>query len=929
MVQSIATKIARAAFWPYKGQDKQLIVKLKRITPKNGVTGDYMFNSELVKAPIASKVTHYYLLPTTNFDRWSTIEVNNQRKKHLGIWMSLKDNWNSFNILFDIYTYTGISVPISMVYYRVSNNGVMHLALVEDFTTIKIDPVVDDLYLKMYDNIYYRSGYGNIGNLNFYGKKVSTLADAADIVNIQNTLDLDKCLCFRSGKLIDRHDVAKTAIGDHLEIYEDESIYYKSISKISDMPYYHSTTHNCNKFVFVINNNGVVNTQERCWVDDTSFYLYNEVEKVGIYLHTNIMKNIMNLTHNVFSIASDYLNDVSEKNGELFNLSNCSIIAICRKDNSDEKVFSTTLCLNDLYYTAFSNNGLDPKSIAQLICSPSTIAQWRGNNLETGVLNQFFNSNYGNSDIISKDLVGYHSLFDVYGNSLQPVSNGYKVPDIFSEDFVIQTFDSNGLATDLGNLKKSKVRPFSIAAGSNGSVVFDSNYFNVMPQYVKYYPSMQQAELINVTMQDILPGMQLVSYPRLNNDTGIYDSHRTSSIVTLNKYREYKFYYKGTLEKYYRPAELGTHYTINGNVLTWLTNSNTINTCIRSSEDGYCFHGVVNLLNSGNYKKRTTRVVIKYSPEVLNGHISVGSVSVPNNYVRRHEDVLWGYIHVYVNGRRLIENIDYVISRENGEIIIHSSVALLNNTTDQTFKYSVYCFGHPNAEGGRNKALEFGVVYKSMISNNSKYESYKNRNCSMVVNGSTVNIDQGVYKLANENQTSQALHSFNSSFYLIEDNYYDVAHMYQSYSDFNTSEQMKKELDFRVVAATAINAVKVSQDPTGSDTSINRTVLVSAFLNAIILDVLYDNYAVPDYSSSLDVNHHRTQLVNLYNDLYVVDPVYRWNNDLKLFTQHIDLFPTYCNYELSMNMSKFRFIKEIVNAFAPQIDINRFINITN
>lgn len=928
MVQSIATKLARAAFWPYKGQDKQLIVKLKRITPKNGVSGDYNFNSELVKAPISGKITHYYLLPTTNFDRWSTIEVNNQRKKHLGIWMSLKDNWNKFNILFDIYTYTGISVPISMVYYRVSNNGVMHLALVEDFSTIKIDPIVDDLYLKMYDNIYYRSGYGNIGNLNFYGKKVVTLSDAADIVNIQTPLNLDKCLCFKSGKLIDKHDVAKTSIGDHLEIYEDESIYYKSMSKISDMPYYRSSTDNCNKFVFVLNNNGIINTQERCWVDDTSFYLYNEVEKIGIYLHTNIRKNIMNLTHNVFAIASDYLNDVSEKNGELFNLNNCSILAICRKDNSEEKIFSTTLCLNDLYHTAFTNNDLDPNSIAQLICSNATVQEWRGDSLETGILNQFFNSNYGNSDLLSKDLIGYHSLFDIYGNSLQAVTVGYKVPDLFSEDFVLQTFDANGLATDIGNLKKSKIRPFATTAGSNGSIIFDNNYFAQLPEYVKYYPSMQQG-FVNVNMTDSLAGMQLVDHPKLDKDFGLYDTHRTSANVTLNKHREYRFYYKGTLEKYYQPAILGTHYTVSNNILTWLTNSNTLNTCIRSSEDGYCFHGTVNQINSGTYKKKVKRVVIKYSPDVLNGHLSVGSISVGNNYVRRHEDVLWGYIHVYVNGKRLIENIDYVISRQDGEIIIHSGVSLLNDTSNQTFKYSVYCFGHPSEQGTRNKALEFGVVYKSMISNNSKYESYKNRNCSMVVNGSTLTLDQGVYKLASENQTSQNLHSFNNSFYLIEDNYYDVAHMYQSHNDFSTTEQMKKENDFRVITATAINAVKVSQQPSGVDTAITRTVLVSAFINSIIMDVLYDNYPVPEYSSSLDVNYHRTQLVNLYNDLYVVDPVYRWNNDLKLFTQHIDLFPTYCNYELSMNLNKFRFIKEIVNAFAPQIDINRFINITN
>lgn len=932
MTQSIATKLARASFWPYKGQDKQGIFKLIRVTPDQGTNTDYIFNGELVRPPIAGSTTHYYLIPTTSFDRWSGIRANSQRSKHIGMWLSMKDHWDAFNINFDVYSYQGTSVPLSMLYYKVANNGVMHLAMTGDFDKSSLTPAVDDMYIRMYDNIYYSSGFGNVDNFRYYGKQITTMTEVASLVDQQLTLDLNKCLCFKNGKLIDKHDVAKSAIGDHLEIYLDESIDFKSVVKISDMPYYRSSTHQCNKFVMTIHNDGLVNNQERYFSDDVMFYLYNEVEQIGVYLHTNERKNIMNLTHNVFAIASDYLNDVSEKNGELFNLSQCSIVAVCKKDNTSIKAFSTTLCLHDLYYTAINNNGLNPQSIAQLICSPSTLSEWRGDNLEKGILRQFIDSTYGMSDTLSPQVVGYHSLFDIYGSNFTSVNDGYKIPELFNQDYLLQTFDSNGLATEDGNNKSNRTRPYSLDYTGQSGVVLNTAYFNSqeMPAYVRYYPSLKtHTSTVVVTCDYNSPGLELIDHPNFDSDFGLYDSHLSSSTVTMPLYKEYRVYYKSTSDAYYQQAIEGTHYSRLGANLTWLTNSSTINTCIRSSEDGYCLYGDINLLSATDGNKYNKKMVLKYTPDVLNGHLSVGSINLGNGYIRRHEDVTWGYIHVYLNSRRLIENVDYVIDRAAGTIVLHSGVALLNNTADQTFNYAIYCFGHPNDDMSRVKALEFGVVYNSLISNNSKYESYKNRNCCLVVNGCTVQMDSNTYQLAKEKLTglTPAL-STNSNFYLIEDNYYDVGHMYQSHSGFQTKVQMDAEAEFRVKTQNAINAVKDSDEVLGADIMLNRTVLVSAFLNAIIMSVIFDQYPIGNVSS-IDVNHHRKNLTTLYGDLYTIDPIYRWDSDFKLFKQHIDIYPTYCNYVLSVSLDKYKFIDQMVKCFAPQVDINRFINITN
>lgn len=926
--QSKAALVARSAFWPYIGQDKQTIIKLVRVTPDTGIKGDHLFNGEVVRPPITGKLTHYFLLPSLSYQRWAGIDLNNERNKHIGTWLSLKTHWDKFNISFELYTYKGISIPLSMLYYRVSNNGVMHFAIVEDFATCSIDPLVDTLYLRMYDNIYYSSGYGNISNLGYYGTKVVNMSDAAALVTIQNTLDLSKALCFRNGKLVDKQDVAKTAVGDYLEIFTDESISFTCSTLVSDLPYYHSTKDKCNKYVFVLNNNGLVNTQQRYWVDDVSFYLYNPTLKVGIYLHTNEKKNIINLTHNIFAIASDYLNDVAEKNGEVFDLSVCAIMAVCREDNAQSKTFDTTLCLNDLYYSGFQNGTFSAKAVANLICSPTTLNEWRGDNLENGVMAQFTKSNYGNSDTLCSSFVGYHSLFNVYGNCFQKVNDQDQVPELFAEDFTLQTFDANGFSTNVNSAKSLKIRPFSVANGSyQPTKLAASDFGGTMPSAVLYYPWMQQAVLNNpIVNNDTLNGLDAQGYPVLANDTGVYDSHRTLATVTLNKFREYRIYYKAVASKYYIPAIVGTHYTISGNTLTWLTASASINTCIRSSEDGYCIHGTINLSNSGSYKKRNKKVYLRYTPSVLNGHMGVGSISLGGGYVARHEDATWGYIHVYVNGRRLIENVDYVIDRTAGQILLYSEVVLLNDTADQSIIYSIYCFGHPTAAMERNKALEFGVVYKSLISNDAKYESYKNRNANLIVDGATVAMDEGFYKLADESNNSAALSSINGSFYLIEDCYYDVGHMYQTHSDFNTQVQMDAERAFREKTATAINAVKVSAPVSSSDIGIVRNVLVSAFLNAVILDVVYGIYTY-DTTKAIDVNYHMGQLTTMYNDIYKVDPVYRYKTDLLQFTQNIDLHPTYCNYVMSVSADKYKFIREIVNAFAPSIDINRFFNI--
>lgn len=931
MTQSIAAQLCRAAFWPYLGQDKHMIVKLVRVTPASGIRSSYMFNSEITKVPIEGALTHLFLLPTMAYGRWNKISTNDQRKMHIGVWMPMKDNWDSFDILFDLYTYTGISIPLSMLYYKVSNNGAMHFAVVGDFSRCGFNPEVDDLYIKMYDNIYYRAGLGDLGDFKYYGSFVENMTQVADLVTLQMTLDLDKCFCFRNGYLIDKHDVAKSALGDYVELYKDYSIDYKYVRKISDLPIYNSSEHQSDKYVFALDFTDELKDQQRYIVDDLSFYLYNEDLKKGVYLHPNEKKNINNLTHNIFSISTSYVGDVSEKHGSDFELSKCSILVVCRKDSTEVSAFGTTLALADLYRVAkVSDSVYDSNQVSRLICSNQALAQWRGNGLEQGIMGEYLKSNYGQSDTLSKDLMGYHSLFDVYGPSLQAITPGYYVPGLFAQSYSLQTFDVNGFSTKIGVGKDSYIRPFATAISMSSNIALNSTYFGgTLPSFVKYYPKLALAQInSSFTLQDNLASSLLVDSPKLDNDCGLYDTHLSGLDVVLKPAVDYRFYYKGVNDLYYSYAVSGVHYDRVGDTLKWKTNSAVLNTCIRSSEDGYAVHSQLTLSKSGVYKGINRKLVLKYTPAVLNGHVGVGSIDIGGGYIQRHEDVLWGYIHLYINGKRMIENIDYCVDRVAGHLVVYSSAVMLDENTDKVIDYSIYCFGHPQADMNRVKALEFGVIYNNLLSNNSKYESYRYRNCSMIVNGATLSMDNATHKLADEFNSIAPLSTANSLFYLIEDNYYDVGHMYQSHVGFSSSEQMLKERDFRIQSATCINAYKSSVPTPTNDIAINRTVLVSAFLNSFIMDVIYGVYDISGLSS-IDVQYHRQNVKTLYQGIFDIDPVARIGSDLYSVSQHIDLYPTYCNYSVGISLEKYNFISKVIKSFIPSLELNRFFDINS
>jgi hypothetical protein len=271
-----------------------------------------------------------------------------------------------------------------------------------------------------------------------------------------------------------------------------------------------------------------------------------------------------------------------------------------------------------------------------------------------------------------------------------------------------------------------------------------------------------------------------------------------------------------------------------------------------------------------------------------------------------------GELEVFLNGRLLIENLDYYYS--NPKIVIVNK-SYLNHTSSENIviRFTGFC----NNQLKHNTCKEFGFIQRSNVSDNHRYNIKDNKLQHISVNGYIKLLDQVSYY--DDVNSGSVFNNDNGKPYQIK----PIVVPLGLVSDKDTYTLISEEanVDQEVTDYITYNVNQVS-NPILSVVN-SRHVLYSPFL-ARVLNELLDGFIDPNILSNRYDDEFVRSVCKDYLELLQYDPI---NLDNQYSKDYIVVHPHAYNSVLVLPFDQFKFFTNVVRLYANNVDIKNSIRL--
>lgn len=655
--------------WCTPDQDLQVILQPARITPINGSENNFRVMMDTINLP-------------TKQERYHVYQIGQMHPKLMGLfperntWRTLAHICGLENLVVDLYVHSGIQFPRAESWLLVTHDKNVLIAVKEQ-RRIKADLNNEPLFVRLYSNAYFNSERSDPAEDMIYVKGRSTTT-TADILDVQREFDVYAAkpgltCAFINGVRHQNISLLNSVPGDVVEFIYDSTVMQVIEIPISQLQTFDSIIDGKRKYLVHPAKESSEGAIE--YRDDLDFYLIRRdgAKFKGVYYHKNQEDAVRMVTHRDYALPVAYVVGYTESNREIGDVSNMSVMIHVRKSGYDRPLVNEHHRIRELYKLS------DTELLKAMLGVDSVIDVWRADKLEQSGYTKIMRSS---GLAVTRELVqtayGYNAISKLVADTPQLVGDlsgpdGVKLPYGLRLNATMFEYDNDGAL--LGYYYHS--------------------------QGEEYFPTNPNCVLVEAIVG--------------RGQKHLSTSFGPAPSVLLPEYN-YRFYLspviRGVATEEWEDVTGSSHYTVQNNTVTWFIDQTKWYPQVKGDHDFLAYD-----------------LELQYEDEILQFTITAEETQYGVT-VTRPLSLPVGKLDLWLNGRPLIENLDFYVQWP--KVVIVNKHYLEEGKLQ---KITVRGTGHCQEDLTRETPMEHGFVRNGLLSRNSRFDIRDDKVIRYVVGG--------------------------------------------------------------------------------------------------------------------------------------------------------------------------------------------------
>lgn len=853
--------------WCNPDQDNQLIFSANRLTTLNGELNRFKLVNRQVTLPTNGVRYHVYNIGQISPSLLGLLEIDFSLVTEQ--WERFTDTINNSKTLVSLYSAKGVQIPRFTSYYMYTAERALIFAVELD-SNIPIDYNNEQIYLRLYDNAFYQSSRANAVN-DFLKSNGQKILNTANILSLQSEVTTLAALpgflnLFVNGITVNAINPLTVKVGDSVEYVYDSSVKKVVTYDLSSLPSFASIQDNKIKYLLhnPISSNDTIDYQ-----DDIDVYLITQSSTgsyQGVYYPRNSLDSHRMVTHHDYSIVADYVNYL------LTSLNGLIVGGVIPSNTYKLQV----IVRNSGYYRPLvqDNNRIfelyklsSDKQLQAMVGVNSTVPEWKAENLEASAYVALMSSQRNAITIQEvQDAYGYNAISKLVADTPTPIRyyNSKPVIDIgvgLQANSTMYEYDINGSLLEWHLTAQSDVY---ICANDNTKLV-------------------EGISGVGTDQPDTVFGTDDIILPSYDN------------------YRVYMCYIDSGIPNDKWIDITGTNnYTVINGVLKW-----------------------ANLVTNQFLMVRTDATFLAYDLDItpVNGNIFFTLMSLEDRgsgYVNTALSIPYGEMDIYLNGKALIENLDYKV--QFPVIYILNTKYLNTPKLTNTQHLHIRCTGFCDSNLKSLPADDFGFIKHGLLSNNNKFDIQDDKVLRITVDGSVKHRSSIVF--AEDHSGISITDPINGLPYQITD---IVVPLKQLVND-NTYTLRSKSLAIDKRVSDYLSTFLPQADTLGVNAIPSLYPIISPFFSRIYYSLIHgviDNKTLASIKSDNDVLTTCKQ----FEYLLAFDPT---NPDNEVDSNYVTIIPHTNETPINLTLVQYRFLTNVVRLYGQGlIDISTVTTFSN
>lgn len=847
--------------WCAPDQDNQYIIELHRVSKLMGETNRVILFNRKIHLPILNKRFHVFTSDRTTANKLKLLtNVLNWEEE---TWFNVGDVINASSLFLNIYNEKGVELPKFQSWYMVTKENSLIFAF-EENTKIPINYKSEVVYIKTYTNAFYSSMRDTSEIDTHYEYKVPINTD--QILEIQNLYELYNnkpgyVFCYINGIYTNKIDLIRTSIGDTIEFIYDSSVDTITRYTIADLETFNSALDGAYKYLIMRNDNrnGLID-----YLDDIDIHivvnLSTNIDK-GIYFHRNNIKAVRMVTHRDYSLLVDNVVYETNKLKELFNMASLDngqmMIEIkVRNSGFDRPLIYEDKRLHELYKLEYSDR-------IQAMVGLNALDVWKAENLEESYYNKLMNIDLQSFNITAVEKAyGYNGMSIVMADTptkthLYSSMQRIMVPQGLANNTTFYEYDING------NLLEKHYQPIGsqyIANNSNARLI-------------------EAIYGLGTDMPDVKFGTNNIAIT-LNHSYRVYMCYIVAGFPN-NQWQDV------TGDGYYRVENnliinnglVGNEYFMVRSDKTFLTME-----LVLTAIAGTFYFDLAEKENRGN------------------GYL---------NYIL---PVPLGELDIWLNGKSLIKDLDYIIKFPRVYVVNKEYLAQPAGSTGQSVKvrYTGFC----DKDLKMDAIEDYGFIEHGFLSNNNRFNIRDDKVMRITVGGQLKTKADVLF--SEEHSGVSIINSSNGRPYQVK----DIIVPLTIYSDEDTYSLRDKSIIIDQMVEDYLTLKLPQSDRPAPSAIPERYKLVSPFFSHIINDMQSNQINNIELSTLVT----DTDIINFFRDyeyLLDYDPITK-----NLSEAYVIIHPHQLDTTIHLDLLKMRILSRLVNLYGDnKIEISPFVTL--